>query len=173
MYLRLDGTRATPRGQFENPATGGNKPPLRPVGFETTYLLFDKKTGELLKVGEVGKSSLKDRWSEYGRIYIAGEWEAWKDRPDWTKRELLFRFVYVEVTRDMDARTLEGQWRRAIEKGNYALMPWDYRDRGKGNATYSFMMYQKPQEFEGTGPSLNDPEVGYQYSEWYKKAKLP
>jgi hypothetical protein len=151
---------------------GGNdlaEPPAATRG-GITYLVFDKNSGELLKVGETQHSGAKDsRWGEYGSTYIVQETEAWKTtRGGWIDRELLIRYVY-----NRDPKDLEQEWRREIERQEIALMPWDYRDRGYGNVKYRFMMNQKPREFGARGrraPSLHDPEVGRGFSEWYKKA---
>jgi RHS repeat-associated protein len=165
--LTLNRKGKKPTSNFFSPETNSVDLPDAPGGGYITYLVFDAKTGELLKPGKAQKSTAKDgRWGEYGRVYINNETAAWKGQ-DWEDRELIILFVYQPTKQA--ALEKEKEWREAIDQRGDILMPWDYRGR---TGSFTGMKGRLPREFDGAAdnPSLADQQPGF--ANWYKEFGL-
>jgi hypothetical protein len=110
------------------------------------YFVFDKDSGELLKVGSTGKPNSGNTMTTRYRAWATAEVDAWENQ-GWRQRNLEFRYVTVESRGA--ALDLEDAWRRQIDGGRFGdvRMPWDFaRSRGERNGL-------QPREFGGTSPN--------------------
>lgn len=104
------------------------------------YFLYDKITGELLKVGSTGRPNSDGRWDPY-QTWADLEAEAWGRRPD-------LELQYIRADNRKTAGNDEKGYRARIRDGEFGdiEMRWDYTGRPGS----------KPKEFGGKGPSLKD-----------------
>lgn len=109
-----------------------------------TYFVFDKKSGEILKVGSTGNGNEVDRFDEYQK-WARREQEVWGGQPKWNgQRDLELRLIPVG-TRDR-ARELEDEFRKGVVGWNgdarTPRMKWDFEVPG-GIKPFDFITSNK------------------------------